>query len=57
MGPVPAKLIAPKPTNLSFEEAAAAPWAIAALQGLRDAGGLKAGQRLLINGASGGVGT
>jgi NADPH:quinone reductase-like Zn-dependent oxidoreductase len=54
---VPAKLIAPKPTNLSFEEAAAVPWAVAALQGLRDAGGLKASQRLLINGASGGVGT
>lgn len=54
---VPAKLIAPKPTNLTFEEAAVAPWAIAALQGLRDVGGLKAGQRLLINGASGGVGT
>jgi len=54
---VPAKLIALKPTSLSFEEAAAVPWAVAALQGLRDAGGLKAGQRLLINGASGGVGT
>lgn len=54
---VPAKLIAPKPTNLSMAEAAAVPWAIAALQGLRDAGALKAGQRLLINGASGGVGT
>lgn len=54
---VSAKLIALKPTNLSFEEAAAVPWAVAALQGLRDAGRLKAGQRLLINGASGGVGT
>lgn len=54
---VPTKLIAPKPTNLSFEEAAAVPWAVAALQGLRDAGRLKAGQRLLLNGVSGGVGT
>lgn len=54
---VPATQIAPKPANLSFDEAAAVPWAVAALQGLRDVGGLKAGQRLLINGASGGVGT
>lgn len=54
---VSAKRIAHKPANLSFEEAAAVPWAVAALQGLRDLGGLKAGQRLLINGASGGVGT
>jgi len=54
---VPAKNIALKPRNLSFEEAAASPWAVAALQGLRDAGGLVAGQRVLIIGASGGVGT
>jgi NADPH:quinone reductase-like Zn-dependent oxidoreductase len=54
---VPATLIAPKPTNLSFEEASAVPWAVAPLQGLRDVGALKQGQKLLINGASGGVGT
>ncbi len=47
---------APKPINLSFEEAAAVPWGATALVGLR-AAGLKAGQRILINGASGGVGT
>ncbi len=53
---MPAKLLAPRPTNLSFEEAALVPWGATALQGLRVAG-LKAGQRLLVNGASGGVGT
>jgi NADPH:quinone reductase-like Zn-dependent oxidoreductase len=47
-----------KPVGLTFEEAAAIPTsALAALHGLRDAGALKPGQRLLINGASGGVGT
>lgn len=49
--------IALKPTNLTFEEAAAAAWGVTALQGLRDAGRLQPGQRVLINGASGGVGT
>jgi NADPH:quinone reductase-like Zn-dependent oxidoreductase len=54
---LPAKLVAKKPKNLSFEQAAAVPWGTTALQGLRDAGGLTAGQRVLINGASGAVGT
>lgn len=52
------RAIAHKPENVSFEEAAAVPVAaITALQALRDKGQLKAGQKVLINGASGGVGT
>jgi NADPH:quinone reductase-like Zn-dependent oxidoreductase len=47
-----------KPANISFEEAAAVNvGALTSLQALRDRGGVKAGQKVLINGASGGVGT
>ena len=54
----PESALSPKPTNLTFAEAAATPLAgMAALQGLRDSARLEGGQHVLINGASGGVGT
>jgi NADPH:quinone reductase-like Zn-dependent oxidoreductase len=55
---VPESLLAPKPRNLSYEQAAAVPMAaVTALLGLRDAGRLQPGQKVLVNGAGGGVGT
>jgi NADPH:quinone reductase-like Zn-dependent oxidoreductase len=54
---VPAQRLAAKPANLSFEEAAATSWAVTPLQGLRDVGAVQPGQEVLINGASGGVGS
>lgn len=55
---VPAQRLAPMPANLSYAQAAAVPMAgVTALLGLREVGRLQPGQRVLITGASGGVGT
>ncbi|KXK49767.1 MAG: NAD(P)-dependent alcohol dehydrogenase [Anaerolineae bacterium] len=54
----PESVLEPIPAGVSFEDAASAPEAgLVALQGLRDAGHIEAGQRVLIVGASGGIGT
>jgi NADPH:quinone reductase-like Zn-dependent oxidoreductase len=54
----PENALALKPDNISFDEAATVPLAaVTALQGIRDIGKIRSGQKVLINGASGGVGT
>ena len=54
----PEKMLAIKPRNVTFEQAAGVPVAgLTALQGLRNRGLLRRGQKVLVNGASGGVGT
>ena len=54
---VPENILTPKPANITFEQAAAVPQAaVVALQGLRDKGQISSGQKVLINGASGGIG-
>jgi NADPH:quinone reductase-like Zn-dependent oxidoreductase len=55
---VPEDQLVPMPANLGFEQAAAVPISgLAALQGLRDVGEIQAGQRVLVIGAAGGVGS
>ena len=54
----PQDKVVPKPASLTFEQAAALPIAATtALRGIRDVGAVKPGQRVLVNGASGGVGS
>ncbi|MFG3129748.1 NAD(P)-dependent alcohol dehydrogenase [Streptomyces tendae] len=53
-----ARLLAPMPSDLTFEQAAALPMgAVTALRGIRTVGRVRSGQRVLVNGAGGGVGT
>jgi len=55
---VPEDVLVKKPANITFDEAAAVPEsAVVALQGLRDKGGIAPGKKVLIYGASGGIGT